>query len=85
MTGGISLFNEAYWKKQSDKGRRAVTDCPEYSFDFELTYTIRGALEGECVGESAFIRNPQTGVFSVSERYGVRIYEKKNWEFFVTG
>lgn len=85
MTGGISLFNEAYWKKQSDSGRRFTTDCPEYSFDFELTYTIRGALEGECVGESAFIRNPQTGVFSVSERYGVRIYEKKNWEFFVTG
>ncbi len=79
MNGGICVCNEAFLKNNNWDYR--LTECPEYSFDVEVSYVIRGALEGTFISESAFLKNERTGVFSVSERITVHISENSAWTF----
>ncbi len=77
MTGTVSVYNSIY---EGDKDLYR-TECPEYGFDISITYVIRGAVEGDFVAESAYVRNPRTGAFGISQRYKVKISEKLGWSF----
>ena len=77
MTGTVSVYNSIY---EGDEDRYR-TECSEYSFSISITYMIRGAVEGTFVAESAYVRNPRTGAFGISERYKVTINEKLGWFF----
>lgn len=75
MTGMVSIYNNIY---ANDKDRQRL-ECPEYSFDICVSYVIRGAVEGDFIAESAYMRNTRTGAFSLSERLVVTISEKDGW------
>lgn len=77
MTGGVSLHNRIY-ENENNWFRQ---DCPEYGFEISVSYVIRGAVEGTFTAESAYIRNPRTGAFSLTDRIRVTINEKDKWKF----
>ena len=68
MTGGISIYGRSLIGTRWDK-----TECPEYSFRVTVEYVIRGAVKGEFVAEPAIVRNLGSDIYTVSERYAVRL------------
>ncbi len=75
MSGSVGIYNKIY---ANDKDRSRV-ECPKYSFDISVSYVIRGAVEGDFIAESAYVRNTRTGVFSLSERLLVTIGGDHSW------
>ena len=73
MSGWIQVHKKGW----TDRKR---TECPEYGFSLTLSYLIRGAVDGDFVVESAFIRSYSSDVFAVSKRMKLTISEKGNWK-----
>lgn len=61
MRGYLSVYN----KDAHDRGYK--NDCPDYDFEIEVSYRIRGAVPGEFIVESAVIRDA-AGNYATSER-----------------
>ncbi|MBP5208554.1 MAG: hypothetical protein J6330_08890, partial [Clostridia bacterium] len=73
MSGWIHVYKQGWtdWKR---------TECPEYSFSLTVSYMIRGAVDGDFVVESAFIRSYSSDAFAVSKRMKLTISENGNWK-----
>ena len=67
LRGGVYICD---WDLRGDWDK---TECPEYYFSTEVSYLIRGAVKGEFIAEPAIVRNLGTDVYTVSERYTVRM------------
>ena len=66
MRGYLSVYNK------NAKNDKETTTCKEYSFSVTITYTIRGAVPGEYISESAVIVD-SNGYSAFSERATVTI------------
>lgn len=62
VKGWLTVRNTNY-----DRTKDRTNTCTEYSFTATLSYTIRGAVDGEFVVESAVLRNSATGIFAASD------------------